>query len=115
MPRDSKGGFHLNSQRAHAADRAPKGGAGLTGPNGPSYQSPHSGMGDGETGEDSGPHTTLHDHQDGTYHTEGHDGEHAEHPSFDHAMEHMKSKHGGDMSPHSAEHGMATGDIKDCY
>lgn len=110
MPRDSKGGFHLNSQRAHAADRIPappmrQEGHGLGGPNS---------MAGGEQPAD-GPHTTLHDHQDGSFHTEGHDGEHAEHPSFDHALEHLRSKHGGDMSPHSAEHGMATGDIKDVY
>lgn len=103
MPSDKSGKFHLNSQRAHAADRSGSiGGASVD---------HKAGLG-GEQPAQDGPHTTLHDHQDGTFHTEGHDGEHAEHPSFDHAVEHMRGKHGGGMS---AEHDMAMGDPKDCY
>lgn len=98
MPSDKSGKFHLSSQRAHAADRA-----GMKAP----LHETAAPMGEMDSPAD-GPHTTLHDHQDGSFHTEGHDGEHVEHPSIDHAMEHMKAKHGGHGSAHSPEHDMGT-------
>ena len=39
--------------------------------------------------------TTLHDHGDGTFHTESHDGESVDHPHIGHALAHMAGKHGG--------------------
>ena len=51
---------------------------------------------DEEPGQD-GAHTTLHDHGDGTFHTEGHDGEKMEHPSLGHALMHMHGRHADGM------------------
>ncbi len=81
MPLDKKGGFHLNTQRAMASDKA-------SAPKGPEIK--HAGA-----AVDGGSHTTLHDHGDGTFHTEGHDGSSEEHPHLGHALAHMAGKHGG--------------------
>jgi hypothetical protein len=87
VPTDKKGKFHLNIQRAHAADRA-----------GETKHTPLHEPGapkmDGADGEhESMAHTTLHDHGDGTFHTEGHDGERVDHPHIGHALMHMAAKH----------------------
>ena len=61
--------------------------------------------------ESGGAHTTLHDHGDGTYHTEGHDGERVEHPHIGHALMHLAAKHGPEgkhMHVHSHEVGHTT-------
>lgn len=55
------------------------------------------------TGDGGGEHTTLHAHGDGTYHTEGHDGERTEHPHIGHALAHMAAKHEPD-GKHSHVH-----------
>lgn len=87
MPHDKAGKFHLGSQRAHAADKAAAPAA------------PHGGGAPHEPGMDGGEaaSTTLHDHGDGSFHTEGHDGEHVEHPDMQSAMSHIAGKHGGGM------------------
>jgi len=96
MPTDKKGKFHLGTQRAHAADReaAPK-----AAKEPPTEGAPEHNMNDGE-----GAHTSLHEHGDGTYHTEGHDGERVEHPHIGHALMHMAAKHGGGGTHMHAHH-----------
>ena len=108
MPRDSQGNFHLNTQRALGADKARK----LTAPGAPQPGGPvhapkpaappkpggsRPGEINTESREDrqaeSAAHTTLHDHGDGTFHSEGHDGEQVEHPHIGHALMHMAQKH----------------------
>lgn len=54
-------------------------------------------------------HTTLHDHGDGTFHSEGSDGEKVEHPSIGHAMMHMASKHSDGKHMHIHSDGMGGG------
>ncbi|MGH9345053.1 MAG: hypothetical protein ACRD19_14995 [Terriglobia bacterium] len=51
--------------------------------------------------------TTLHDHGDGTFHTESHDGERAEHPSIGHALMHLAAKHSGGKHMHIHHDGEA--------
>lgn len=60
--------------------------------------------------KESASHTTLHEHGDGTYHTEGHDGERTEHPHIGHALMHMAAKHseGKHMHVHEGEDGEHT-------
>ena len=56
-------------------------------------------------------HTTLHDHGDGTFHSEGHDGEKMEHPSIGHALMHLAGKHGDGgkhLHAHQGEDGSHT-------
>ena len=90
MPLDKSGKFHGNVQRAMGADKhASKPPAGHASSMSPTTE-------DGAAHEsDGGSHTTLHDHGDGTFHTEGHDGEKTEHPHIGHALAHMAGKHGG--------------------
>ncbi len=56
---------------------------------------------------DGGGHgsTTLHDHGDGTFHTEGQDGERTEHPHIGHALVHMGARHAGGAHHHSHDGG----------
>ena len=54
--------------------------------------------------------TTLHDHGDGTFHTESEDGERTEHPHIGHALMHMAGKHDGGMHHMTSSDGM--GDMK---
>ena len=57
--------------------------------------------------KESGSHSELHPHGDGTYHSVM-DGEKTEHPSFGHAMMHMAMKHepeGGHSHVHHTEEG----------
>ena len=93
MPKDSSGGFHLNFQRAHAADRM-KGGAKPMG-----GEKPKMGMGVaveekpmGHEPESEG-HITIHKGAEGGYHTETHDGEKMEHPTLGHALMHAANHH----------------------
>lgn len=76
MPMDKSGKFHLNTQRAMAADKRP--------PKAPSAEP--------EPAEHGGNATTLHDHGDGTFHTEGPAG-HMDHPHIGHALMHMAAHH----------------------
>jgi hypothetical protein len=90
MPADSKGRFHLNTQRAHAADRLP-----LAAARRPPGMEP--GM---MEGKDSVSKTTLHDHGDGTFSTEHEDGHREEHPHIGHALVSMGAKHAGGEHTH---------------
>jgi hypothetical protein len=100
------GRMHPNVQRAMAADKMP-----------PMKAKPMAGppkMGGGapeapamET-EGDGGHTTLHDHGDGTFHTETHDGQRTEHPHIGHALMHMHGLHSDGakgMHVHQEHHG----------
>jgi hypothetical protein len=55
--------------------------------------------------EPSGVSTTLHDHGDGTFHSEGHDGETTEHPNIGHAVVHIASKHAEGKHMHTHHDG----------
>lgn len=89
MAFDKKGKYHMNPAHAKMADGAPPK---------PKGQLAEPKPLDGEQPEDGEPimHTTLNDHGDGTFHTEGHDGEEVEHPSIHHALSHIAQKHGHD-------------------
>ena len=98
MPKDSKGNYHPNIQRAHAADRmdakpkeSPAVAANMM----------------GNSGEE---HTTMHANGDGTYRTEGSGQEPMEHPSIGHALMNMASKHsdGDHMHVHQGMDGEVT-------
>ena len=94
MPMDGKGKYHMNPHHAKESDKQAK--APEKKPTEPAPQI-------GDQGEhQSAASTTLHDHGDGTFHTEGHDGDMQEHPSLDHAMQHMMMKHGGSAAPMGA-------------
>lgn len=100
MPVDKTGRFHLNIQRAHAADRmaAPK----------PKATDEVQGLAPahGDAGDGSAE-TTLHDHGDGTFHTASHDGERAEHPSIGHALMHIAAKHADGKHMHIHHDGVS--------
>ena len=83
MPMDGKGRYHMNPAHAKMADKE------QAKPSAKAPTTPEPPI------EDGGMHTTLHDHGDGTFHTEGNDGDVQEHPSLDHALQHMQMKHGG--------------------
>ena len=55
---------------------------------------------DGGEGHEDGPHSQLHDHGDGTFHTLTHDGERTEHPHIGHALTHLGAHHAGGMHMH---------------
>src|SRR5579872_5254582 len=96
MPPDKAGRFHLNVQKAHASDKAAES---MT------AEPARDGAEPGTESKDTGVHTTLHDHQDGTYHTEGHDGEQMEHESIHGALAHIAAKHGHeDLHAHVLQH-----------
>lgn len=109
MPKDSAGNFHLSSQRASASDRM-----------GPKAAPPMEGKEPKEAPAGEGENsTTLHDHGDGTFHTEA-KGEKTEHPHIGHALMHMAGKHstgkhfhahhdGASIKSHSSDHGMTEG------
>ena len=92
MPRDGQGGFHLNYQRAHAADRMagakskPMGGGENPKMGAVAEAEPQ------EHGESVG-HITIHKHADGGYHSETHDGQVTEHPHIGHALMHAAAHH----------------------
>ena len=87
MPTDKAGKFHLNPQRMMAANKMPSKPKPQMGGGGPPAEKQGSDMGE------SIGHTTLHEHGDGTFHTEGHDGETMQHPHIGHALKHMADKH----------------------
>ena len=100
MPVDSRGKHHPNVQRAMGADKIasmPK-----SKPMGGMPAKKNEAPGAMET-EGGGAHTTLHDHGDGTFHTETHDGERTEHPHIGHALVHMGAKH-SPMAKHTHIH-----------
>ena len=77
MPVDKAGKFHLNTQKAHAADRMP----GMPKPKQPEGMTPAEPAA-------GAPHATVHDHGDGTGHTEMADGTQHDHSD----MEGLKAK-----------------------
>lgn len=80
MPLDKSGSYHFNKQRADASDRM--------GPKpAPMSAKPSDSEAKPESGGDS---TTLHDHGDGTFHTDP-GGE--QHQHIGHALMHMAGKH----------------------
>jgi hypothetical protein len=117
MPRDRAGNYHFNSQRAHAADRT-AGNATMEMPKmgGMKDMPPHAKKDFGQEGErdgvnkmtpdkESGMSTTLHDHGDGTFHTESADGMREEHPHIGHALMHIAGKHSEGMHHHAHNDG----------
>lgn len=107
MPKDSSGKFHLNTQKAMAADKSkPMPGK----PESKPEAKPQAAEAEG------GMSSTLHDHGDGTFHTVSHDGAEEQHPSIGHALMHMASQHsegkhvhihhdsGGRISSHHVGH-----------
>jgi len=92
MPTDKAGNFHLNTQRAQAADRMPAKPAPAAEPK-PNEEKPGANA------------TTLHDHGDGTYHTESAGGERTEHAHIGHALMHLHAKHADGKAMHIHEHG----------
>jgi hypothetical protein len=103
MARDAKGNYHLNDARMRAASK------GSTGSAKPTQGMDMKGGASGDAGiGNSGGSTTLHDHGDGTFHTEGNDGAREEHSHIGHALMHMASKHGGEgMHMHLHSDGMS--------
>ncbi len=100
MPFDKSGKHHGNIQRAMASDKQSKS-AGGDNSAAMSRHPPQS-----PDGADAGPHTTLHDHGDGTFHTETHDGQREEHPNLPHALAHLHGIHGDKFLDEEAnEHG----------
>jgi hypothetical protein len=81
MPRDEKGGFHMSGLRPVGGKLLSKG-----------LAKPASGV-EGGSAENSEKITTLHDHGDGTFHSEGHDGVREEHPDLGHALMHVAHQH----------------------
>ena len=107
MPMDAKGKYHMNPHHAKMADSMPeKKEQGKAPVKKPTEAEPEIG--------DQGEHqsTTLHDHGDGTFHTESADGDMQEHPSIHHALSHMAEKHGHEpLAAHiMAHHGMEDGE-----
>jgi hypothetical protein len=98
------------SSIASIADRM----SSMAGKKAPEHQPGHNrqlGHGDPSQTESGGKaSTTLHDHGDGSYHTEGSDGEKVEHPDIGHALMHMAGKHsdGEHMHAHKGEDGSLT-------
>lgn len=89
MPTDKSGKFHLNSQRAAAADKAP------TAPSSP--KEPSAPVASKEQSP-SGGKTTITSHDKGV--TVDHNGEKSEHPSVEHALAHVGAKHTGGKHAH---------------
>lgn len=114
MPTDKSGRFHLNTQRAMASDRGSAPAAKKAAPKEAPSAGEHEYEGSGSSS------TTLHDHGDGTFHTEGHDGTREEHPSIGHALVHMGAKHaegkhmhihGHESGSHTSHHAHEDGDV----
>jgi len=99
MPTDSSGKFHLNSQRAMAADKAMKA------PKTPEAKDMKMAA-KGDQGN-SGSHMTIHDHGDGSYHTESHEGEKTDHASIHEALSHAGAKMVGGKHMHVHHDGMS--------
>lgn len=95
MPRDEKGGFHISGLR-------PVDGK-LPGVKAPGIKKPEMGAKVAEGGKS----TTLHDHGDGTFHSEGHDGAREEHPDIGHALTHIGHMHAEGKRHHVHHDGMA--------
>lgn len=77
MPRDEKGNFHMQGLRPVDGKLPVKG-----------ITKPARGVENG-VAENSEKVTTVHDHGDGTFHTEHHDGSREEHPDHLHMLAHL--------------------------
>ena len=98
MAFDKSGKYHMSPHHAKMADGIPKK---------PTIKDAPLGGVEPETpdGGEVTEHTTLHDHGDGTFHTEGHDGEEVQHPSIHHALSHLAEKHGHEeLAQHIMSH-----------
>lgn len=97
MPTDKGGKFHLNSQRAHASDRAVGGK--------PGKELGGEGMKESDKGgTDGGPSEhTITPKGDGTFSSDG-PGGHEEHPNLGHAITHA-AHHLGGGGKHMHHHG----------
>jgi hypothetical protein len=92
MPRDEKGGFHISGLRP-VGGKLPMG-----------KESKPAGKVEGGIADNNEKITTLHDHGDGTFHSEGHDGQHMEHPDIGHALMHMAHAHAPEGKHHHVHH-----------
>lgn len=93
MPFSKSGDFHLNSQRAHAADRMggdQRNPSMKETPKGPSAVDK---MDNAPMNPEGQSKTEIHDNGDGTFHTKSHDGEETEHPHVGHMLMHLAAKH----------------------
>jgi len=93
MPRDEKGNFHISGLR-------PVDGK-LPGVKKPAIKNVEGGV-----SENPEKITTLHDHGDGTFHTEGPDGQRTEHPDIGHALTHIGHLHAEGKHHHVHHDGM---------
>lgn len=87
MPFDGKGGFAMQGLKPGKDGKLPMGKA-------PEKKAPmgaHKAEVGGE--KESTSHTVLHNHGDGTYHSEHHDGTREEHPDIGHALTHIGHLH----------------------
>jgi hypothetical protein len=98
MPKDAQGNWHLNNGRMNASKGKP-----MSKP----MSAPKPEMPEMSEGTDGASHTTLHDHGDGTFHTEGHDGAQEQHPHIGHALMHMAAKHSEGKHMHVHHDGMS--------
>lgn len=92
---DKSGRYHMNAQRARAADRMgekPK-------PSG--FAKPGASVSGDETGTKT---HTVEEHPDGHFETHMHDGTHAEHPDHLHMMAHIGHHVSGGDKHHIAHH-----------
>ena len=111
MPKDSRGNFHNNIQRAIGADKHLGAPAGK-----PLGAAPQPG-GDGE----EGGHTIV-PHGDGTFHSVSPEGERTEHPTAGHAAVHFLLRHGeegkhahghsDEYTEHTSHHGETGGQVE---
>jgi|ERR1039458_7953420 hypothetical protein len=95
MPRDDKGNFHISGLRPVEGKL----------PGGKAISKP-AGKVEGGVAENSEKITTLHDHGDGTFHSEGHDGQREEHPDIGHALTHIGHMHAEGKHFHAHHDGM---------
>ena len=101
MPMSPKTGFHLNTQRMHAADRM------SAKPMEPKKEMSGVAVAEHEPeGEEkeSIAHITIHKHADGTHSTETEGGEKMEHPTLGHALVHAAAHHEPDSSHMHIKH-----------
>lgn len=101
MPLDSQGKHRPNQQLARRADQmhAARSGA-------PKPGMPPGGDGDPMSGESAGS-VTVHDHGDGTMHTEHEDGSLVDHPDATHMAAHLMAHHSpGDKYMAMSHNGM---------
>ena len=101
MAFDKFGKHHMNPAHAKMADRFKKPAEGSPREEATEPRAEAQAEGD----EDGGEGTVVLPKEDGSVHTEGHDGEHNEHESMHHALAHVAEKHGHpDLAAHIMAH-----------